>query len=356
MNIAYVVPKLVKQGPVLVVYEIVKEMSKRGHTCIVYYFDPIEKYKDNVQEMPCAVKRIDIKEELPWEDLNVVHTHCARAEMYMYLHRKKAKSVRFITTIHSYIYEEQRFNHGALRSWLFTQFHLFLLKKADLRVVLSKQAENYYKKYFPKEPVTYIYNSRTVNYDAKLTPEERSEIKDFDKGSTAFLGVNALLTPRKAVDVIINALPLLDSGYKLFVAGDGPALNDLKVLAEKNGVADRVHFAGYRKDAYRYIPYYDIFMMPSRSEGFPMALTEAMAFKCNAVVSDIPIFKEFFTDEEMTFFKLDNPQDLARAIQEAMVHPKGEKAYQKYMECYNPTILGDMYEKVYKGSDNPHDD
>lgn len=353
MNIAYIIPSIIKQGPPLVILELVKEMQRRGHECCVYYFDE----KDGADKIgfPCPTKRIKMSESLLWDKIDVVHTHSWRAEFYMARHRNELKKTRYISTIHEFIYANQRSRHSAVFSFLFTQFHLSLLRKADCRVCLSQQHEKYYKKKFGKLPLTYIYNTKSVDYKSKLTEDEEREILSFREGTSTLLGLNALLSPIKAVDVIIDALPLL-ADCKLFVVGNGVSLNDLKERAKQKGVANRVCFAGYRTDAYRYIPFYDIYMMPSRSEGFPLALLEAMAYRCNAVISDIPIFKEFFTENEMTFFHLDNVEDLARAVKEAKVNNKGDKAYLKYMECYSPQIFGDMYEKVYKGNNNPHID
>lgn len=43
--------------------------------------------------------------------------------------------------------------------------------------------------------------------------------------------------------------------------------------------------------------------MSSRSEGFPLSLLEAMIYKRNIVCSDIPIFKEILSENEVTFFE-----------------------------------------------------
>ena len=39
MNIAYIIPKRINAGPILVVQELVKQMILHGHSCIVFYFD-----------------------------------------------------------------------------------------------------------------------------------------------------------------------------------------------------------------------------------------------------------------------------------------------------------------------------
>lgn len=344
MKIAQIVPSLAQFGPVVVANDLSKLLVERGHEVVVYYFD--EK-TENLLSFPCKTQRIKMGEKIDFDYFDVVHTHGIRPDFYVFLHRKKKHTARFVSTIHCFIHDDLKYTYNPLIAKIFAPIWLKILRGSDVRVVLSKQALEYYKRYFKGLKTVCIYNSRLTDLSKTLTEEEKKEMLSF-KGKDILLGVNAGLTPRKAIDVIITSMAFID-GVKLFVCGDGKSKEDLEELAKEKNVQDRVYFAGYRKDAYRYIPYYDIYMMPSRSEGFPLALLEAMSLKCNAVISDIPIFKEFFTDKEVTFFHLDNAKDCARAIEYATSHNKGENAYNKYINEYSPEILVENYLKVYRG-------
>jgi phosphatidylinositol alpha-1,6-mannosyltransferase len=102
-------------------------------------------------------------------------------------------------------------------------------------------------------------------------------------GSKVLLTVGRLLAsePGKGVDTVIRALPqLLNSFPNLHyvVIGDGDARPALERLAAECGVAERVHFSGSRTGALRgYFEAADVFVMPSRQEGFGIAFLEAMA-------------------------------------------------------------------------------
>ena len=65
--------------------------------------------------------------------------------------------------------------------------------------------------------------------------------------------------------------------WSLVLVGDGPCMNDLKKQAEQLGVSDRVVFMGQQKEVDRLLAQSRIFVIPSRCEGFPNALCEAMA-------------------------------------------------------------------------------
>lgn len=344
MKIAQIVPSLQQYGPVIVANDLSKLLVAKGHEVVVFYFD--EK-QDNLLQFPCKIQRIKMNKRIDFNAFDVVHTHGIRPDTYVWRHRKKSDTAKFVSTIHAFIYDDFKSTYNPLFAKIFTPIWLKILRKSDVRVVLSKQALTYYNKYFKGLKTVCIYNSRITDHSATLSEKEKQEILQF-KENTILLGVNAGLTPIKAIDVVINALPLLE-GYKLFIAGDGKSRQDLELLAKERRVSDRVYFAGYRKDAYRYISYYDIYMMPSKSEGFPLALLEAMSLKCNAVVSDIPIFKEFFTDKEVTFFHLGDVEECAKAIKYATANNKGEKAYEKYINEYSPEIFVNNYLKVYQG-------
>ena len=76
--------------------------------------------------------------------------------------------------------------------------------------------------------------------------------------------------------------------WKLEIAGsEGPETNDLKKLAKNLNILDRVIFLGARKDIDTIYSHSGIFVLPSRSEGLPNALIEAMAHGLSCIAFDI---------------------------------------------------------------------
>jgi glycosyltransferase involved in cell wall biosynthesis len=89
------------------------------------------------------------------------------------------------------------------------------------------------------------------------------------------------LTHQKGIDIFLRALHRLDGGVPVEaeLVGDGGARLDLQNLVKQLGLENRVHFEGWssREDVLAYYQGADIFVMPSRDEGMPNALLEAMA-------------------------------------------------------------------------------
>ena len=124
----------------------------------------------------------------------------------------------------------------------------------------------------------------------------------------------------------ICALNYLPDSYRLVLIGNGNEENTFKAMAKERGVADRVLFVGNQPMAWRFIPLFDVFAMPSRSEGFPLVLLEAAACGTNVVASSLPVVRECFSDEEVITFDMPDAQALADAIVTASQNQQlGEK-------------------------------
>ncbi|MCC6159902.1 MAG: glycosyltransferase [Deltaproteobacteria bacterium] len=91
----------------------------------------------------------------------------------------------------------------------------------------------------------------------------------------------ARLHRQKGIDVLIEALARVDPSVRarlhVTVLGDGPDRDALVELAAARGVADTISFAGWCDDPRAVTGAFDLFVLPSRSEGQPFALLEAMS-------------------------------------------------------------------------------
>ncbi len=342
MKIAYIVPSLIQQGPVIVAKDLVSQMVANGHECKVFYFDD-----KPAMEFECPVERISIKKAIRFTNFDIVHSHSLRPDYYVSRFREYSGSVKYITTLHNYVFQDLSCKRGWLVAQLMGRVWMNKVSKLDTIVTLSQDAEAYYKKIIKgHNNITYAYNSRVMNSSQKLNDVEQKELTDF-KGDYRLIGVNGLLLKRKGIDCIIENLNKLPD-YKLFIAGNGKWANILKDMANKCGVSDRCYFAGYKKDAYRYLPYYDIFAMPSRSEGFPLALLEAAYYGKKCVTSNLPIVLETFADE-VEYFDLSDPKSIVQAIERAYENNELPQLIKhKFETHYSPQAMYRRYMEIYK--------
>ena len=99
----------------------------------------------------------------------------------------------------------------------------------------------------------------------------------------------ARLVPQKGIDVLIRALAQTAGGaqsWGLTLVGDGPERGALEQQVQQAGLQNRVHFLGFRPDPQTLLLQSGVFVLPSRFEGMPNALLEAMAAGLPVIVTD----------------------------------------------------------------------
>jgi glycosyltransferase involved in cell wall biosynthesis len=103
------------------------------------------------------------------------------------------------------------------------------------------------------------------------------------------------VTGAKGHDLLVRAaaaLPASGPPVTFLLLGDGPARHQLAGLAERLGAADRVRFLGWQREVADHLAAADLFVFPSRCEGMPIALMEAMWMGLPVIASDIPANRE----------------------------------------------------------------
>ena len=117
----------------------------------------------------------------------------------------------------------------------------------------------------------------------------RSSIESTPKRTHQILAV-ARLVPQKGLDLLLQAFAALPldcrNGWSITLVGDGPERQSLEHQSADLGIAHAVTFAGFRSDPLTFMQRAAIFALPSRFEGMPNALLEAMAAGLPSVVSD----------------------------------------------------------------------
>jgi starch synthase (maltosyl-transferring) len=98
------------------------------------------------------------------------------------------------------------------------------------------------------------------------------------------------LDVQKGIDWLLEAMPRAFAElaeHDLVVVGEGPERARLEALAERLGIAQRVHFLGFRQDVPEILAAGDLLVLPSRWEGMPNAVLEAMAAGRAVVATDV---------------------------------------------------------------------
>ena len=133
---------------------------------------------------------------------------------------------------------------------------------------------------------------------------------------------------QKGFDTLVQAVPRILSTVptaRFFVAGrEGGQTPRLRALVDRLGVQHAVRFLGPRADIYDLLCAADAFAFPSRWEGMPGAILEAMALQAPIVASDLPPVREAVRDPASArLVPPGQPGALARAVVETLHDPAG---------------------------------
>jgi len=128
--------------------------------------------------------------------------------------------------------------------------------------------------------------------DIPLIKEKSLEkLKDVSirKESKPLIGAMGRLSVEKGFDILLKAFSeyTLKKPAKLLIIGEGSERGELERLAGDLGVKREVIFAGHQDNPYPLLKECDLFVLPSRYEGFPNALLEAMALGIPVIASDV---------------------------------------------------------------------
>lgn len=169
-----------------------------------------------------------------------------------------------------------------------------LYKEYDTIFVVSEAAKSKFDKIFPE----FQYKT-DVRYNLVSCEQILSLSKDGQTFQDSYKGKRILtvgrLSKEKGQDVTIKALKILvEKGIdvKWYYVGDGDLRMECEQLAQAAGVSDRVSFLGVTPNPYGYMRDCNIYVQPSRHEGFCITLAEAKCFSVPIVSTNFTGAKE----------------------------------------------------------------
>lgn len=175
--------------------------------------------------------------------------------------------------------------------------------------------------------------------------------------SQILIGCFGRLSFEKGQDLLLRALVEVELNkidLRLLLLGDGPERETLQQLSKALGLADRVFFhphSGAMRDFYEAI---DLLVLPSRSEGLPNVVLEALCLRVPVVATNVGSVSDVIVDGETGWIvRPDDPHALAQRIVSVLsdrearerVADAGEKVVN---ERFSPATRGERILEVYR--------
>ena len=230
-------------------------------------------------------------------------------------------------------------------------------RRADRIVCVSQSVADFCRTTagFPEDKLVVIPNGVNLARFAGATPLGLAEL-GVPAGRRALLFVGRL-DRQKGLDVLLPAMPKLFEQlplHDLVIVGEGPQRRELETLA---GGDQRIHFTGRRSDVPNILAAADVLVLPSRYEGMPNVLLEAMAAGKPVVATRAEGVMELLGDgaEQQTaeltdlpgflgkIAKLANSADTASQLASVL----GSRNQMRVKTAYSMPAMIDAYEALY---------
>ena len=252
------------------------------------------------------------------EHYDIVHCHTPIAAMCTRLACRKARKngTKVLYTAHGFHF----FKGAPLTNWLlFFPIEWMCSFFTDVLITINKEDYAFSKKHLHAKKNYYVPGvglNTTAFSEVVVDKQKKREEMGVSQDATVLISVGEL-NENKNQEVVIRAMAKIQNkNLHYFLAGVGEKDEYLKTVAKECGVSGRVHLLGFRKDIKELLAASDIFCFPSKREGLPVSLMEAMAAGLPCIASKIRGNVDLIKNERNGF--LVNPEDVdgfAKAIQ-----------------------------------------
>lgn len=231
--------------------------------------------------------------------IHLIHAHDHRASLMAWLSTRWGRQIPIVSHIHN--------ANPWLKGWHpFKMAELFLRNRYDISIACSETVKKYFLQHNPfiePEKIVAVTNGIEIK---PYRPVNRNPLAERlgIPGESFVFGTVGRLVEQKGIDYLLLAFEEVTAhldNVALLIVGTGPQKESLEMLARQLGVSDRVVFAGYREDVDELLQIMDCFVLPSRWEGLPMVLMEAMAHFLPVIASDVGGVSELVRHGETGF-------------------------------------------------------
>lgn len=187
--------------------------------------------------------------------------------------------------------------HGYIRNdrklIIYTKLDLIVLRFSSKVIAVSREIQrDLIGSGLSESRVLEIQNAVELNTNKMLFQKNREEIrKTYDiNNKEIVLGYVGRISREKGLRYLIEAASKLTRfglPIRVMIIGDGSQRPEIECLAQERDLQSKVIFTGFQNDMQKWLPPMDLFILPSLTEGTPMALLEAMSCGIPVIASAV---------------------------------------------------------------------
>ncbi len=273
--------------------------------------------------------------ELKNQDVDIVH--------YTNYNKSLVSKLPYVVTIHDLI--QFKFNYG---SKLKREIAKFVLENSVVNARSVICVSNSTKKdllamfpYIDDRKIHVVYNPA---YNPTLKVNKYIDVKG-KYGIPSYILCVGNRKPHKNLDVVVKSFNVLAEEFKnlflVIVAKRFEIKDKLDIEIEKSKYKDRILVLDgvIYEELVSFYKYAEVTILPSLYEGFGLVPFESVSFGTLAIVSDIPIMRELFFEEDEIFFNPNDFLDLAQKVRILLLDPNKRSILldklKRYIEIYS---------------------
>lgn len=347
MRVAFIIPAIDAMGPNIFTYNLIESLlNMPNFYCEVFHFDRGNK---SIKQLSFPVKTIKLSfnKKYDFTGFDILHTTMPVPDLYVAKYKLYKKFI-CVTSMHCFMEEDLYQRKGGIKGWIELQMWKYALNKFSNVIVSSSAMKDYYMK-----NISCNQKYEIIPYGIPLltiTSCEKNIIDKIMKLKSSFkiiCGCGSLIK-RKGFYQLIKYLSH-NKNAAVVLIGKGNRECELKKLARTLHVEKRVLFLGFLKDSYNYYPYMDAYCMSSNSEGFGLAMLEAMQMGIPIICSNLDIYKDYFNGDDVGLFKFDNQISFNNATDKVLNNKEyySNSSRHLYKTFFNLDSLGNRHYAYY---------
>ncbi|WP_163920697.1 glycosyltransferase family 4 protein [Photobacterium sp. Alg240-V54] len=276
-------------------------------------------------------------------DADIVHVHAIGSGLVIPLLRLFGKKVIF--THHSQNYDHQKW--GKLAKFILRLGEKWAMKYSSEVIVISDFMQNLMNEKYGRNDTHLIFNGV---HEPQLPQQSKINeyLSKYNLEPRGYVVAVGRFSQEKGLDVLLEAYKLSGIKKTLVLVGDSDHATEYSTkLKQTAQETDNVVLTGFLsgEELHSIFSQADTFVLPSFSEGLPIALLEAMSFSLPAIVSDIPANKAVHLEDDC-YFKCGDSQDLADKLVKTIDNPL--VSYAEYLKNYDWNLIAEQTYDVYK--------
>lgn len=263
------------------------------------------------------------------QKIDILHSQGARADFFARVAGGMHEDSHLLCTIATIV---EGFDISPFRKKVYRLFDRFTERWVEKFIVVSDSLKSTLteKRGIPASKVVRIHNGIELKEYRPGICEDTLRDKWRISKELPLIGAIGRMVWEKGFEYLIEAVPVIIKTFpeaKILLVGDGPLLDGLKALSGRLGVEKNIIFAGFQSDIKEILSAFDLLVVPSLLEGFPMVTLEAMAMAKPIIATNIDGITEQITNgENGILVPPKDPDALAKAIIKVLSDGKSSKA------------------------------